>query len=50
MAEADMLRKAIGKKIPEIMKSQRSIFIEKVLNNGEKKETAEKFLMQWFLY
>jgi len=50
MAEADMLRKAIGKKIPEIMKSQRSIFIEKALNNGVKKETAEKIfdLIEYF--
>jgi DNA polymerase-3 subunit alpha len=50
MAEADTLRKAIGKKIPEIMKSQRSIFVEKALNNGVEKETAEKVfdLIEYF--
>lgn len=50
MAEADTLRKAIGKKIPEIMKAQRNIFVEKAFNNGVNKDTAEKVfdLIEYF--
>ena len=50
MAEADTLRKAIGKKIPEIMKDQRSTFVERAVNNGIDKVTAEKVfdLIEYF--
>ncbi len=42
MAEADTLRKAIGKKIPEIMKEQRNVFVERAVKNGVEKSVAEK--------
>jgi DNA polymerase-3 subunit alpha len=50
MAEADLLRKAIGKKIPEIMKAQRSTFVEKCLKNEVSKEVANKVfdLIEYF--
>ncbi|HIE35908.1 MAG TPA: DNA polymerase III subunit alpha, partial [Candidatus Omnitrophica bacterium] len=41
-AEADLLRKAIGKKIPEIMDEQRSIFVEGCLKNGVFEKVANK--------
>lgn len=42
MAQADLLRKAIGKKIPEIMDEQRNLFIQGCLKRGINKHTAEK--------
>lgn len=42
MAEADTLRKAIGKKIAEIMKEQRNVFVERAVKNGVEKSVAEK--------
>lgn len=42
MAEADTLRKAIGKKIPEIMAAQRSIFVERASSRGVERNVAEK--------
>ncbi len=42
MAEADVLRKAVGKKIAKLLKEQRKKFVEGGVNNGLKKETAEK--------
>lgn len=50
LAEADTLRKAIGKKIPEIMAAQRGIFIEKAYKRGIEKETAGKIfdLIEYF--
>jgi len=41
LAEADTLRKAIGKKIPEIMKAQRGTFVEKAMQKGISKNIAE---------
>jgi len=40
MAQADLLRKAIGKKIPEIMEEQRSKFIEGCKKNHVDEKTA----------
>ncbi len=40
MAEADLLRKAIGKKKPEILAQQRDIFIKKAVEQGVDKKTA----------
>jgi len=37
---ADLLRRAMGKKKPEEMAKQRSIFVEGAINNGVKEETA----------
>ena len=50
MAEADTLRKAIGKKIPEIMKAQRDVFVQKSVANGVDKGVAEKIfdLIEFF--
>ncbi len=42
LAQADLLRKAIGKKIPEIMEEQRSLFIEGCRRNGIAQEVAYK--------
>ncbi|MCK4810437.1 MAG: DNA polymerase III subunit alpha [Candidatus Omnitrophica bacterium] len=42
LAQADLLRKAIGKKIPEIMDEQRSRFIEGCKKNHIPKGTAHK--------
>ncbi len=42
MSEADILRKAIGKKKPEILKKQRSIFIEKAIKQGIDRTIATK--------
>ncbi|MGB9694767.1 MAG: DNA polymerase III subunit alpha [Caldisericaceae bacterium] len=41
LAEADTLRKAIGKKIPEIMQAQRGTFVEKAMQKGISKNIAE---------
>ncbi len=50
MAEADLLRKAIGKKKPEILTKQRNIFIEKAIKQGVGKDTATKVfdLIEYF--
>ncbi len=50
LAEADTLRKAIGKKIPEIMKAQRSVFTEKAKQNGIEVKVAENIfdLIEFF--
>ncbi|MDO8507667.1 MAG: DNA polymerase III subunit alpha [bacterium] len=40
--EADTLRKAMGKKIAKMMKKMRAKFIDGAVENGVKKETAEK--------
>jgi len=42
LAEADILRKAIGKKIPGLLKEQKSKFIEGCVKRGIDRETAEK--------
>ena len=50
MAEADILRKAIGKKKPEILKQQRGIFIEKAIKQGVSRAVATKVfdLIEYF--
>ncbi len=50
MAEADLLRKAIGKKKPEILAKQRDIFIKKAIEQGVNGETATKVfdLIEYF--
>ncbi|MCH7591046.1 DNA polymerase III subunit alpha, partial [PVC group bacterium] len=42
LAEADIFRRAISKKIPEVMDQSRMKFIDGAVENGVKKETAEK--------
>lgn len=42
MAEADGLRKAIGKKKPELMKKEKEKFVKGCIKQGYSKETAEK--------
>jgi DNA polymerase III subunit alpha len=42
MGQADLLRKAIGKKIPEIMEEQRSRFVDGCKKNGIAEQTATK--------
>ncbi|MCX5700191.1 MAG: DNA polymerase III subunit alpha [Candidatus Omnitrophica bacterium] len=42
LAQADILRKAMGKKIPEVMEKQRSNFIHGCVKNGIKILTANK--------
>ncbi|MFA6587520.1 MAG: DNA polymerase III subunit alpha [Patescibacteria group bacterium] len=42
LGEADVLRKAVGKKIAKLLKEQRTKFINGCVNNGIKKATAEK--------
>lgn len=46
MAEADSLRRAIGKKIMSEMLQHESKFIEGCVNNGVKREVAEKLYRQ----
>ncbi len=41
LSQADLLRKAIGKKIPEIMQEQRSIFVEGCRKNKIDSKTAD---------
>ncbi len=41
LGEADILRKAMGKKIPEVMAEQRERFVSGALSRGIPKETAE---------
>lgn len=42
LGEADVLRKAVGKKIAKLLKEQREKFILGCVNNGIEKKTAEK--------
>jgi DNA polymerase-3 subunit alpha len=42
MAEADVLRKAVGKKIPKLLKEQKDKFIEGCVKNGIASDLAEK--------
>ncbi|MCD6532247.1 DNA polymerase III subunit alpha, partial [bacterium] len=42
LGEADILRRAIGKKNPEIMAEQRGVFIRRAVENGVDEETARK--------
>ncbi len=42
LGQADILRRAIGKKKPEIMAEQRGIFIKKAVENGVPEEIARK--------
>jgi DNA polymerase-3 subunit alpha len=42
MGQADVLRKAMGKKIVHVMEEQKQVFIDGAKNNGILKETAEK--------
>ncbi len=50
LAQADVLRKAMGKKIPEVMEKQRSNFIHGCFKNGIKESTATKIfdLIEYF--
>ena len=50
LAQADLLRRAMGKKIPEVMDEQKNIFIEGCLKNGVDKTIAEKIfeLIEYF--
>jgi len=42
LAKADNLRRAIGKKIPEVMEKEKANFVDGALKNGVKKDVAEK--------
>ncbi len=46
LAQADLLRKAMGKKIPEIMEKQRNIFISGCVKNGLRQTVATKIFDQ----
>ena len=50
LAQADILRKAMGKKIPEVMEKQRNNFVHGCLKNGIKELTATKIfdLIEYF--
>jgi DNA polymerase-3 subunit alpha len=50
LAQADILRKAMGKKIPEVMEKQRSNFIHGCVKNSIKESTAAKIfdLIEYF--
>lgn len=50
LAQADILRKAMGKKIPEVMEKQRINFISGCIKNGVKESTAAKIfdLIEYF--
>jgi DNA polymerase-3 subunit alpha len=41
LGEADLLRRAMGKKIAELMEENRIIFVERSIKNGYPKKTAE---------
>lgn len=43
LAEADILRKAVGKKIPSLLQEQKDKVISGAIKNGVKKEIAENF-------
>ncbi len=42
LGEADILRKAVGKKIPKLLIEQRAKFVEGAVKNGHKEKFAEK--------
>lgn len=42
LGEADILRKAVGKKIKKLLKEQREKFIAKAIENGTRQSVAEK--------
>jgi len=48
LAEADVLRKAVGKKIRSLLITQEEKFIKGMINNGIKKEVAQK-IWKWIL-
>ncbi|MFH0739553.1 MAG: DNA polymerase III subunit alpha [bacterium] len=48
LPEADTLRKAIGKKIPELLRAQKDKFVEGVAKNGSTKIIGER-LWEWIL-
>ena len=50
LAQADILRKAMGKKIPEVMEKERKNFINGCIKNGIKETTASKIfdLIEYF--
>ena len=50
LGEADILRRAMGKKQPEVMKEQRTKFVEGALKRGCNKEKAEEIfdLIEYF--
>jgi DNA polymerase-3 subunit alpha len=48
LGEADVLRKAVGKKIKSLLEAQREKLIEGMIKNGIKKEVAEK-IWEWIL-
>ncbi|MFA5096978.1 MAG: DNA polymerase III subunit alpha, partial [Candidatus Omnitrophota bacterium] len=50
LAQADILRKAMGKKIPEVMEKQRSNFIHGCVKNNIRESTATKIfdLIEYF--
>jgi len=48
LAEADVLRKAVGKKIKSLLLEQEKKFIDGAIKNGVKKEIASK-IWQWIL-
>ncbi|RJP28716.1 MAG: DNA polymerase III subunit alpha [Candidatus Omnitrophota bacterium] len=50
LTQADLLRRAMSKKIPEIMEQQRKIFISGCLNNGISESIASKIfdLIEYF--
>jgi len=50
LAQADILRKAMGKKIPEVMEKERKNFLNGCIKNGIKESTASKIfdLIEYF--
>jgi len=48
LGEADVLRKAVGKKIKELLDAQKSKFVSGAIENGASKKVAEE-LWQWIL-
>ena len=50
LGEADLLRRGIGKKIPEVIAAEKPKFIEGALKNGYDKELAEHIfeLIEYF--
>lgn len=48
LGEADILRKAVGKKIPELLRAQEEKFINGAVKNGVAKKIAEE-LWEWVL-
>ena len=42
LGEADMLRRAMGKKKPEVMAKEKELFFERAVKNKRDKKTAEK--------